>query len=98
MEQEMKPLSFGKVREVKELDKVVLIPLSPIDDRATHFFATIIYDLVKLRYAKKDFEFYFKDFLKHNSVKQIVNYVENNGRMIWKSVESSDEEIVELKK
>ena len=90
----MKTLRFGKVTQVTELDDMVLMPLSPIDNRTTHFFATIIYDLVKLGYTKKDFEFYFKDFLKKNKVESIVAWVEENNRMIWKSVDSSDEIIV----
>lgn len=81
-----KPLMFGKVREVTELSDKVLMPLSPLDHRATHFFATIIYDLVKLGYTKKDFDFYFKDFLKNNSINRIMAYVENHNRMIWENI------------
>ena len=85
-EESKKPLAFGRVREVTELKDNVLMPLSPLDYRATHFFATIIYDLVKLGYEKKDIEFYFKDFLKDNSITNILAYVTNNGRMIWEDV------------
>ena len=81
-----KSLAFGRVREVKEVEENVLMPLSPMDYRATHFLATIIYDLVKLGYEKKDLEFYFKDFLKDNSMTNILAYVTNNGRMIWEDV------------
>ena len=93
----MKPLMFGKVREVTEVTDEVLMPLSPMDNRSTHFFATIIYDLVKLGYAKKDFEFYFKDFLKNNSIDRIVAYIEENNRMIWNE-KTSDVEIVKCVK
>ena len=95
MDKKLKPLCFGTVREVKEVDETVLMPLSPMDERSTHFFATIIYDLVKLGYVKKDVEFYFKDFLKHNNIDQIVAYVEENNRMIW-SDDRSKEIIVEI--
>ncbi len=93
---EKKPLRFGKVKEVTETDEYVLMPLSPLDNRGTHFMATIIYDLVKLGYAKKDMRFYFKDFLKKNSVKRIVEWIEENDRMIWEDAKSSQEVIVEL--
>lgn len=94
--QNKKPLMFGKVKEVTELSDKVLMPLSPVDNRSTHFFATIIYDLTKLGYVKKDFEFYFKDFLKNNSVKKITGYIESNNRMTWKSVKPFDS-AVEIK-
>ena len=85
-EQIKKPLAFGRVREVTELKDKVLMPLSPLDNRTTHFFATIIYDLVKLGYEKKDLEHYFKDFLKDNSLTNILAYVTDRGRMIWEDV------------
>jgi len=81
-----KPLCFGRVREVTQTEENTLMPLSPLDYRATHFFATIIYDLVKLGYEKKEFEFYFKDFIKDNTLPNILAYVTNNGRMIWENV------------
>jgi len=81
-----KPLAFGRVREVTETDEYVLMPLSPMDYRATHFFATIIYDLVKLGYDKKDLQFHFKDFLNDNPLTNILAYVTNRGRMIWEDV------------
>jgi len=81
-----KPLCFGRVKEVTETEENTLMPLSPLDHRGTHFFATIIYDLVNLGYKKKEFEFYFKDFLKDNSLTNILSYVANNGRMIWEDV------------
>ena len=81
-----KPLVFGRVREVKEVEENVLMPLSPMDYRATHFFATIIYDLTKLGYEKEDLEHYFKDFLKDNSITNILAYVTNHGRMVWEDV------------
>jgi len=91
-----KPLKFGRVREVTEKEKEVLMPLSPLDYRATHFFATIIYDLVKLGYEKKDFEYYFKDFLKKNSIKRIIAYIESHNRMIWKSTTDNKEIIIKI--
>ena len=90
MDKLKKPLCFGKVKEVTEIEDNVLMPLSPLDYRTTHFFATIIYDLIKLGYEKKDFEFYFKDFLKNNSITNILAYVQNKGRMIWNSTEVFD--------
>ena len=57
-----KQLCFGKVKEVTETENNILMPLSPLDYRATHFFATIIYDLTRLGYDKKDFEFLFSSF------------------------------------
>jgi len=81
-----KPLCFGRVKEVTQTEENTLMPLSPFDNRATHFFATIIYDLVKLGYEKKEFEFYFKDFIKDNTIPNILAYVTNNGRMIWEDV------------
>lgn len=90
-----KPLMFGKVREVTELPDKVLMPLSPLDSRAAHFFATIIYDLVKLGYTKKDFEFYFKGFLKNNSINTILAYIEEHNRMIWKT--TNPDAIIEIK-
>lgn len=81
-----KPLCFGRVKEVTEVEGNILMPLSPLDNRATHFFATIIYDLVKLGYEKKDIMPYFQDFLKDNSITNVLAYVTNNGRMIWEDV------------
>jgi len=85
-EQIKKPLAFGRVREVTEIEGNVLMPLSPLDNRTTHFFATIIYDLVKLGYEKKDLKYYFKDFLKNNSLTNILAYVTDRGRMIWEDI------------
>jgi len=85
-----KPLAFGRVREVKETKDYVLMPLSPCDYRASHFFATIIHDLIKLGYEKKDFKHYFKDFQKNNSVNTILNHIKIHGRMIWESVNKND--------
>ena len=81
-----KPLCFGKVKEVTEKKDMVLMPLTPLDQRGTHFMATIIYDLVKLGYTKKDMEFYFRDFLKRNSIATLVDYIKTNNRMIWKDI------------
>ena len=83
-----KPLSFGRVRETTELDNVILLPLSPLDERATHFFATIIYDLAKLGYTKKDIiaQGKYEDFLKNNSIATIDAYIMEHGRMVWEDV------------
>jgi len=83
LREKMKPIMLGQVNEVKEMDDKVLIPLSPMDERSTHFFATIISDLVKLGYEQKDIERHYKDFLKANKLKDILAYVEDRGRMIW---------------
>lgn len=96
-----KSLAFGRVKEVTETGDYILMPLSPLDYRTTHFFATIINDLVKLGYEKKEFEHYFKDFLKKNSLTNILAYITNHGRMIWEDVSKGTlthkEIIVELK-
>ncbi len=94
-----KPLSMGRVKEVTEKEDYILLPLSPLDHRQTHFFATIIYDLVKLGYKKEDLKFNYGDFLKKNSIKRIIDYVESNGRMIWESTQpmNSKEIIIEVK-
>jgi hypothetical protein len=93
----MKELAFGRVREVTETEENVLMPLSPLDSRNTHFFATIIYDLVKMGYSKKDFEHYFKDFLKKNSLRNILDYVKNNGRMIWENTDILNKKEIVIK-
>ena len=82
-----KRLAFGRVKEVTVTKEYVLMPLSPMDFRGTHFFATIIHDLIKLGYNKEDFKHYFKDFLKNNSVSTILNHIKNHGRMIWEEAQ-----------
>ena len=92
---EKKPLAFGRVSEVTETEECILMPLSPMDDRASHFCATIIYDLVKLGYEAPDIVYYFKDFLKNNSIPTILAYIQDKGRMIWEDVsQESKKEIV----
>ena len=93
--EQKKPLCFGRVGEVTEKKDMILMPLTPLDERGTHFMATIIYDLVNLGYNKKDMEFYFKDFLKKNLIETIVNYIKTHNRMIWKDVSNPyDKEIL----
>ena len=81
-----KTICFGRVNEVKIIKDRVLLPLTPLDNRGTHFMATIIYDLVQLGYNKKDIEFYYKYFLKNNSISSIIEYIKDHNRMIWKDV------------
>lgn len=93
------PLAMGRVNEVTVKDGTVLLPLTPLDARGTHFMATIIYDLHKLGYDKKDMEFHYKDFLK-NPIAKIISYVEENDRMIWQDIQdrnNSEVSIVPIK-
>lgn len=89
-ESKKKRLAFGNVNEVKEVGDKILMPLTPIDNRYIHFFATIIYDLTELGYKKEDFKNYFKDILKKNSLSTILTFVKDNGRMIWSKVKGEE--------
>ena len=96
----MKPLALGHVKEVMETEQNILVPLVPLDDRQTRMVATIIYDLNKLGHSKAEIEKFHKpssELIKRNGLKIILDYVKENGRMIWNSTNPFDKEIKILK-
>ena len=70
----------GHVGEVTvKKDGTVLYPLVPFDG-GVDLPATIVFDLLRANVASDQVKDYAKRFFPHNSLKQIINHVEQYGR------------------